>query len=104
MFTTPDVTATEASPSTAARRPRAPVSAMSPAVPIQSFDPSAARESRAANRSTGGVGVADIAAYTAASSAPTSRRTAAARAPIDGRGGPGAAPERDDNSGPGIEG
>jgi hypothetical protein len=61
-LTVPEVTAIDASPSTAARRPRSPVAARRPATAIQSFEPSAARDSAALNRSSRGVGVAEMAA------------------------------------------
>src|SRR3954469_1766912 len=97
-LTTAEVTATEANPSTAARRPRGPVSDSRAAAPIHSFEWSAARESAAAYRSTVGVGVAETAAYTATSSPSTSRRTSAGRPCRVAASGTLAS----DDSGPGI--
>jgi hypothetical protein len=61
-LTVPEVTAIDASPSTAARRPRSPLAARRAAAAIHSFEPSAARDSAALNRSSPGVGVAEMAA------------------------------------------
>jgi hypothetical protein len=62
-LTTDAVTATEAMPLSAALRPRGPpATASATELPSQSFERSAARESRRNARSREGVGVAAIAA------------------------------------------
>src|SRR6187200_3163396 len=79
-LTTVDVRAIGAGPSAAARRPRGPPATARPAATeAQSLEWSAAREMAAKHRSSVGVGVAEIAAYTATSSASTSRHQWAPR-------------------------